>query len=53
MYVISSGVLFNSKETKRDDPKRFETDTLDYDGSVEFWKVKIKSLKMKLVFTIS
>lgn len=39
------GVLFNSKETKRDYPKRFETDTLDYDGSGNFGRIPNKKPK--------
>lgn len=39
------GVLFNSKETKRDNPKRFETDTLDYDGSGNFGRIPNKKPK--------
>ena len=39
------GVLFNSKETKRDNPNRFETDTLDYDGSGNFGRIPNKKPK--------
>ena len=39
------GVLFNSKETKIDNPKRFETDTLDYDGSGNFGRIPNKKPK--------
>ena len=43
------GVLFNSKETKRDNPNRFETDTLDYDGSGNFGRIPNKSQKIELI----
>ena len=39
------GVLFNSKETKIHDPKRFETDTLDYDGSGNYGRIPNKKPK--------
>ena len=39
------GVLFNSKETKRDNPNRFETDTLDYDGSGNYGRIPNKKPK--------
>ena len=39
------GVLFNSKETKRDNSNRFETDTLDYDGSGNFGRIPNKKPK--------
>ena len=39
------GVLFYSKETKRDNPNRFETDTLDYDGSGNFGRIPNKKPK--------
>ena len=45
VIITSTGYLFNSKETKRDNPKRFETDTLDYDGSGNFGRIPNKKPK--------
>ena len=34
LFVL--GIIFNSKETKKDNSNRVEADTLDYDGSGNF-----------------
>ena len=39
------GIIFNSKETKKDNSNRVETDTLDYDGSGNFGRIPNKKPK--------
>ena len=37
LFVL--GIIFNSKETKKDNSNRVEADTLDYDGSGNFGRI--------------
>ncbi|MFL2588274.1 MAG: hypothetical protein ACJ0QA_05800 [Flavobacteriaceae bacterium] len=43
LFVL--GIIFNSKETKKDNSNRVETDTLDYDGSGNFGRIPNKKPK--------
>ena len=43
LFVL--GIIFNSKETKKDNSNRVEIDTLDYDGSGNFGRIPNKKPK--------
>ena len=43
LFVL--GIIFNSKEAKKDNSNRVETDTLDYDGSGNFGRIPNKKPK--------
>ena len=43
LFVL--GIIFNSKETKKDNSNRVEADTLDYDGSGNFGRIPNKKPK--------
>ena len=43
--IFLLGILFNSKERKKNKPTRVETDTIGYDGSGKFGRIANKMPK--------